>query len=332
MGLGYKRKEEAMNAKPKMQDTKAVIRIIDEEWEAELKQAIESSKVYKDLRKYLPGKDVIAYLYQKDRMRFASSEKGDGLQYVQEMELDSYLKTLHRRANLDLQAVSKILENFNLLMEMLKVDDRAKGVLESLFRNVRENYWQSRTNGLYEMAMEIIRYFSIYLHSEPVEDKMEEFRGLLQAFMDDYKPADPKKEVEKIRVDDPKNLTLVMDYSFDRNKHEASYRLESGGKSIRLRKLFSQTLYDYLIYLVVNPLTADGKNIIKAGSTTLISKDVWDGMREKRPHHIDHINKKLREHVTSDKKLKFFSQRGRNIEVRLNIRIVDMPRKQLFIN
>jgi len=246
------------------------------------------------------------------------------------MELDSYLKTLHRRANLDLQTISKYLENFNFQMEMLKVDDRAKGVLESLFLNVKENYWQSRTNGLYEMAMEIIRYFSIYLHSEPVEDKMEGFRGLLQALMDDYKPADPKKEVEKIRVDDPKNLTLVMDYSFDRNKHEASYRLESGGKSIRLRKLFSQTLYDYLIYLVVNPLTADGKNIIKAGSTTLISEYAWDGMGKKRPHHIDHINKKLREHVTSDKKLKFFSQRGRNIEVRINIRIETISRAEMF--
>lgn len=324
-----------MKARPEAQDTKTVIRLIDEHYEEDLQKTIVDCKAYKDHQGKLPSVETIVYLYVKECLRFVVGNAKDGVLYIQERDIDSYIQRLFNRAVLDGQTLLLFLKGFNRHMAILenkgRIDADVKAVIRSILEQVKDNYWESRINGVYDIAMDIIQYTSAYLLSASGDKAMEEFQRGLNALLEDYNMsrASAKAPNKTIRVDNLKDLTIIIDYSFDRDKDEASFRLTSGSQSLRLTKLLQPGLLEFLIENIVNPLTRKF-NYVKPGQIAIIDPQKWEEYGKKRTHHIDHINKEIKKHIESDKKLQFFSQKGRSIEVKVHIRIETMPREELF--
>ncbi|MDD4224315.1 MAG: hypothetical protein PHD87_07000 [Candidatus Cloacimonetes bacterium] len=326
-----------MKTKPEAQDTKTVINIIDEHYEEDLQKTIVGCKAYKDYKAKLPSVETIVYLYVKECLRFVVGDANDGLFYIQEREVSSFIEHLYNKARLDVQVLLLFLGHFQKHMAMFaaktKIDDDTIAVLKSMLEWVRYNYWESRINGIYDKATDIIQYISAYLLSKSGREDREAFNKYIMASIKDYGymlSSATKAEIPKILVDNPKDLTIILDYSFDRNKHEASYRLTSGSQSLRLPKLLSPTQLGFLMENIINPLTREKKTYVNPGEIAVIDPITWEGYGNKRTYQIDHINSAIRMHIRSERRLKFFSQKGCNIEVKVNIRIETMPREKLF--
>lgn len=321
-----------MNSKGTESNSKTIVTIIDEDYEDELFHSITESRYYQSQKKHLPEVSAIVYLYIKDNMKFACGKDEDGVMLIQEGNIDEFLLYLHRKAVVDISALQLFIAsyemNFTVIKSKISYDDKEKKTLLSVFLYVVENYWECRLNGAYDKAMDIERYLTAMVYSNPGREAMKALQNGVSATITDYsrhlQSESGKKTIEPLKVNKPEDLTLIIDYSFENTRNNASYCLKTDTKKLRISRLFKQGELNFLIHNIVNPLTLNGEKKISAGQSVQISDSVWDIYGCKRIYQVDHINTAIRQYIKSVSKLRFFSQKNRSIDIRINILIENM--------
>lgn len=313
--------------------------IVDDNYETELVARITDSHVYKKLCKKLPIPRIIAYLYIKDNMKCLMNDQNDGLFYIAEIELNSYIEQLYNRAIVDCNTIKLFVTNFSKIMNSQQQDGRlnfSKSDTDNLLTALEHTYkyyWECKTSGALYPALAVIQVFSnmkIYMVEVDADNMVKQFLEIYSADAERKKRFNNGQPIKKISIEKASDLTIIIDYSFDNNKHNASYRLTSLKDRIPIKgNLLDGNLTKFLREYVIDPLTLY-ENKISPGMTTDI--DNWDTYQRNYPtkYHINNINNQIRKFVDSNTKLRFFVRRKHTITVKCHIIVSSESKKDRF--
>jgi len=315
-----------------------VVKIVDEDYELELVARITDSPVYKKRSKKLPTPRMIAYLYIKDNMACLMNDTDDGLIYITVKDINSFIEQLYNRAIVDLITIKRFVSNFSKITNSpaqdgnLRLSSIDSDRLLTALEDVHKHYWERKLSGALDPAIAVILVFSNHFIHKWEAGLNTQVQAMVQAFLSD---ADNKKRIEnrqplkKLRIEKASDLTIIIDYSLDKNKYNASYSLKSGVNSTHVTKLLDCNLSNFLRENVIDPLTLTTYTI-SPGTTTDI--DNWECYRSQYPsmYHINNINSQIRKYVDSSKKLKFFKRSGRTITVQCKIIVHSQSKKDRF--
>jgi len=323
----------------KEQQIKLLFRLEDALILSELFDSIEASKVYQSNIQHLPIVSEVAILYFQEHMKFGLNCHYQVEIVFQVGDVDIFINEMLVKRKTDTLLLETFIKNYNT--NLIALESRITYCLEqkeailTMFRHVVKHYWDSRLFGEYEKVMVIAKILTTFLHVEPSKsDKLlmnRTLRAAMQDYLENLPPSKNSQSGKKLNVKKPEDLTLTLDYSLDRNKHRVTYKLSSADNSIRIIDLFKQNLLDFLIFFVIDPLTLKS-NEIKAGTTVTIEDSMWEKMGRKRTYHIDHINSAIRKHIESEDNFKCFSYKGKSIEVKICIHLVQKPAEEQFGN
>ncbi len=316
-----------MISKGKKYEVLSLIRLEDEPSVDELLNSISASKVYQKNRKYLPEDALITYLYVKNNMKFGSDSHLKGAFFVQEVDIDMFMRDLIMRYEIDIYSLRTFIDSFHTnlvaIESTITFSKEQQTILLNMFLYVVENYWESRIFGGYEKTIDVAKLLTTFINLKPSREITATMKKTIDAAIKDnkgrYLSGNRSQSKGELIANKAEDITLTIDYSFGRNKHKATYKLASAGKSIRLSNLFKQNELDFLMNHVVNPLTLNCNKEIKPGSIATIEETVVKLWGKERPYHIDHINNAIRKYISSPRKIKCFSHRGRSIEVKICI-------------
>lgn len=317
-------------------ESKMIFKLIDELEYEELLQLISESKVFKEKGRILPRASVLAHLYVFDRLRFLTDEIGTGSQDDLRGEIDEYIDYVYKKAVVDLIVFQQILDNFNTTFALLEArvtfKSKTKDTLIDLFENVIDNYWRYRLRGEYDAAKDMALLLTSLMAAEPQKQLYQIIQRVLEAHATDYQKSHPKTTVKTIPVKKAEEITLLLDYSFDNNKYNASYKLSNTeGQSVRVHKLFQPGTLEFLIENVINPLTIKN-TIINQGNTITMSDTAYKAWGDKHSNHIYRLNQAIRKHLDNagGKKIQSFSQQGKDITVYIKIQITSLTKNEKF--
>lgn len=246
-----------MNKDTSMINTKTVIQLIGKEYENELLHSIAECKFYKSKSKHFPSVSAVAYLYIKDNMKFALGDAEDGLIFISESNIETFIKHLYRKAIVDLSTVKSFLESFDANMVIIdsKVDlteDEIERWREML-QYVAQNYWESRLHGAYDKVMDIERYQTAFIFSDPGREVAEIMKKTMKVLP---RVVSNNTDIsERIQVERPKDLTLIIDISFKKGERIEKVTLLSSSpekKRLPVNKLLTEKEMDFLLEAILS--------------------------------------------------------------------------------
>lgn len=326
-----------MYSKPNATTTATCTRWIDEDYEEELVSKIQASKAYQKHRKHLPHSRIIAHLYVKDNL-ISILEIEVGLELIAEMDIELFVGHLKRSATIDLYTIRLFASNLSKIIHDINAkgkhifEDNDKDLVASLLERVYKNYWESKADGSLDAVKTILQSLTSLVLSEKVSHYGMLLGQIKESIFYDSELRSHltgDQTAEKVKLTTPGELTIILDYSFDRNKHDVSFIFRTKTQKVKCRKLMDKGLIDFLMVHVIDPLTI-GKQHINPGEITQISETFWSRYQHTDRYHINKINNQIRRHVESVDKLQFFCRRGRDIEVNCHISITNQTKKERF--
>lgn len=310
--------------------------ILDKSQADELIGLISESQVFKKKAKSLPPEEVIAYLYVVERLRFIGVRIITDPQADLQKEIDEYITYIFNKAVADQIIFKQILNNLNFNFAILEArvpfNDKTKKQFLELFEDVVDNYWLSRLTIYYDFAKDLALVISLIMSAEPQRNVISAFTTIFKAIGADYQRMQTVTRVQTIPAKKAKDVTLSLDYSFDKNKVNASYKLSnSNGQSIRVKELFQPGTLTFLTENVINLLARKSMKI-DSGASVEMSDRAYKAIGSRHSDHIYKLNQAVRRHleVVDGKKIKSFGQKGKSIIVYINIKLEKKTKDEQF--